>query len=243
MIDDDNSGASSGNNDGLAHGGETLEILFGLTNTSANPISGLSGQVHTNSPWVTFVDSLVTYGEIAGSGLGFNASPVVLQIAPGAPDGAMIRIHVLLTDSQNQSYDISEFIPIHNARIMYNTSLVTNGGNQVLDPGETAGFTVTVSNTTATGVTDIWGKLFSLNDLVSVTDNTAWYGDLIQNVQVTPSTDMFEIYGRPMLLPGMLIPMRLKLYNDAALSGGWISPLQSEKSMCMILWGRIPTAM
>ena len=215
VIDDDNSGASSGNNDGLAHGGETLEILFGLTNTSANPISGLSGQVHTNSPWVTFVDSLVTYGEIAGSGLGFNASPVVLQIAPGAPDGAMIRIHVLLTDSQNQSYDISEFIPIHNARIMYNTSLVTNGGNQVLDPGETAGFTVTVSNTTATGVTDIWGKLFSLNDLLSVTDNTAWYGDLIQNVQVTPSTDMFEIYGRPMLLPGMLIPMRLKLYNDA----------------------------
>ena len=215
VIDDDTTGASSGNNDGLANGGETLEILFGLTNTAASPISGLGGQVHSNSPWVTFVDSLVTYSEIAGGGLGFNTSPVVMQIAPNAPHEAMIRIHVLLTDGQNQSYDISEFIPIHNAKMMYNNSLVTNGGNQVLDPNETAGFTVTVSNITPTGVTGIWGKLYSLNDLVAVNDNTAWYGDLLQNVQVTPSTDMFELYGRPMLLPGMLIPMQLKLYNDA----------------------------
>ena len=215
VIDDDTTGASSGNNDGLANGGETLEILFGLTNTAASPISGLGGQVYSNSPWVTFVDSLVTYSEIAAGGLGFNTSPVVMQIAPDAPHEAMIRIHVLLTDGQNQSYDISEFIPIHNAKMMYNNSLVTNGGNQVLDPNETAGFTVTVSNITPTGVTGIWGKLYSLNDLVAVNDNTAWYGDLLQNVQVTPSTDMFELYGRPMLLPGMLIPMQLKLYNDA----------------------------
>ncbi|MDD4224297.1 MAG: C25 family cysteine peptidase [Candidatus Cloacimonetes bacterium] len=215
VIDDDTTGASVGNSDGLANGGETLEILFGLTNTSLDPISGISGQVHSNSPWVTFIDSLVTYGEIAGSGMGFSTSPVVLQIAPDAPHEATIRLHVILTDSQNQNYDISEFITIHNARMMYNSSLVTNGGNQVLDPGETAGFTVTISNTTPTGVSGIWGKLYSLNDLVAVNDNLAWYGDLLQNVQVTPSTDMFEIHGRPMLLPGMLIPMQLKLYNDA----------------------------
>jgi hypothetical protein len=214
VIDDDNVGSSVGNGDGLANAGETLEIQFGLTNTGANPIAGISGYMTTNNPYVTLIDSLVTYGEIAGSSLGFSTTPVVLQIAPNAPHESMMRIHLLLTDGTTAAYDVSEFVSIHNARMIYNSCLVTNGGNQVLDPGETAGFTVTVSNTAPTGVTNIYGRLYSLNDLVGINDNTAFYGDLLQNVQVTPSTDMFEIYGRPMLLPGMIIPMQLKLYND-----------------------------
>jgi len=215
VIDDDNVGASSGNSDGLAQGGETLEILFGLTNTSTETISGLSGSVQTDNPWVSFVDSLVVYPNVQASQMAFNANPVVIQVASDAPHGSMLRLHVLLTDSQGNEYDISEFIPLHNAKMLYIGNLVTNGGNQVLDPGETAGFTVTVANTTPNGVSEVWGKLYSHNDLVSVTDNTAWYGDLLQNVQVTPAADMFELFGRPMLLPGMVIPMSLKLYNDA----------------------------
>ncbi|NLN85887.1 MAG: T9SS type A sorting domain-containing protein [Candidatus Cloacimonetes bacterium] len=215
IVDDDSVGASNGNNDGLAQGGETLEILFGLVNTSSEAIFGLSGMVQTDNPWVTFLDSLVVYSQIEPSQMGFNTNPVVMHIAPDAPHGAMIRLHVLLTDDQGNEYDVSEFIPIHNAKMIYIGNLVTNGGNQVLDPGETAGFTVTVANITPNGISEVWGKLYSHNDLVSVTDNIAWYGDLLQNVQVTPSDNMFELYGRPMLLPGMVIPMSLKLYNDA----------------------------
>lgn len=215
VVDDDTSGSSSGNSDGLVNAGETVEVLFGLNNTGMESIYGINGYVISSSPYVTFLDSLVTYDTIAASELGFNTSPVVMQIAPDAPHETMMRIHLILTDALGGSYDVSEFVAIHNARISYHSSFVTNGGNQVLDPGETAGFTVTVSNTTPTGLTEIYGMLQSLNDLVSVSDNTAYYGDLLQNVQVTPSTDMFELYGRPMLLPGMVIPMQMKLYNDA----------------------------
>ena len=215
VIDDDATAPSNGNGDGLINGGETVEVLFGLINTGAASISGITGHVATNSPYVTFVDSLVTYATIAGTELGFSTAPVVMQIAPDAPHQAMMRIHLILTDGQAVSYDISEFVPINNSKMMYNSSTVTNGGNQVLDPNETAGFTVTVSNITTIGVSNVYGRLYSLNDLVSITDNIAYYGDLLQNVQVTPSADAFELYGRPMLLPGMLIPMQLKLYNDA----------------------------
>ncbi|HOF59074.1 MAG TPA: C25 family cysteine peptidase [Candidatus Cloacimonadota bacterium] len=215
VVDDSNVPPSSGNGDGNVNAGETVEIQFGLFNTGSAAISGISGYVCTNNPYVTLVDSLVTYATIADSSQGFNTSPVVLQVAHNAPHESMVRIHLILTDSQGNSYDVSEFIPIHNAKIMYNNSFVTNGGNQVLDPGETAGFAVTVSNTTPTTVTNITGRLYSRNDLVSVGDNTAYYGELPLNVQVTPSTDFFEITGRPALLPGMVIPMQLKLYNEA----------------------------
>ncbi len=215
VVDDSNDPPSSGNGDGNVNAGETVEIQFGLFNTGSVAISGISGYVCTNNPYVTLVDSLVTYATIADSSQGFSNSPVVLQVAANAPHESMMRIHLILTDSLGNSYDVSEFVPIHNAKIMYNNSFVTNGGNQVLDPGETSGFTVTVSNTTPTTVTNITGRLYSLNDLVSVGDNTAYYGELPLNVQVTPSTDYFEITGRPALLPGMVIPMQLKLFNDA----------------------------
>ncbi len=214
-IDDDQTGQSSGNTDGLINAGETVEVMFGLNNTGASQINGIAGYVTTNSEYVAFVDSLLAYGSIAGGSLGFNTAPVVMQIAPDTPHETTIRMHLMLTDGTAITYDVSEFLVVHSAKMMYNSSVVTNGGNQVLDPSETAGFTVTVSNLTTTGVANVYGRLYSLNDLVSVTDHTAFYGDLLQNVQVTPSTDMFELYGRPMLLPGMLIPMQLKLYNDA----------------------------
>lgn len=215
VVDDDATAPSNGNADGQVNAGETLELLFGLTNTGTSALSGISGYITTDSPYVTFSDSLVTYVSIGGGELGFNSAPVVMHVAPDAPHQAMLRIHLMLTDSQALAYNVSEFVPIYSANIMYNASTVTNGGNQALDPGETAGFTTTVSNLTNFGVSNIYGHLYSLNDLVSVTDHTAYYGDLLQNVQVTPSADMYELFARTAVLPGMLIPMRLKLYNDA----------------------------
>jgi len=213
VIDDDNTGPSNGNDDGLVNAGETVEVLFGLINTSSSTISGISGYVTTNSPWVTFADSLITYPAINATELGFNLNPVVMQIAPEAPHEAMIRIHLILTDSQGNSYDISEFVPIYNAKILYHSYLVI-GGNQALDPGETARLNITLSNIGAMGLSDVYGKLYTLNDLVAVTDNIGYYGDMLQNIQVTPTGDNFELFARPQVLPGMLIPMQLKLYND-----------------------------
>lgn len=216
VIDDDNTAPSQGNTDGVANGGETLEVLFGLINTSAAAISGVSGTVTTNSPYVTFTSAQVNYGTIPTGQTGFNAVPVVMHIAPDTPHNSMLRMHLILTDSAGNNYDVSEFMPVANANIRFHSYALQNAGpNNALDPGETAGFTVTLSNIGAIGVTGISARLYSDNDLVSVTSHTVNYGDMLQNIQVTPSAQSFQLYARPQVLPGMLIPMRLKLYNDA----------------------------
>lgn len=214
IVDDDNIDFSQGNGDGLVDGGETIEFLFGLRNTSASSISGISGYLTCNSPYVTITDSLLTFGEITPSSLGFNNNPVVIHIAYNTPNDMMLRFHLILTDSNNVSYNVSEFVKVNNAEMIFNSYQVIDGGNGVLDPSENAGFTVTVTNQTTIPVTDIYGRLYTLNDLISITDHTAFYGDLFPNIEVTPTTDIFQLYGRPLLLPGMIIPMRLKLYNS-----------------------------
>lgn len=215
IVDDDNDGFSQGNCDGLVDAGETIELLLGLRNTTATSISGISGYLSSRSPYISIVDSLLTYEAIAPSALGFNNNPVVVNIAANTPNEAMIRFHLMLTDSNNVSYDVSEFVIANNAEMIFNSYQVIDEGNQVLDPGENAGFVVTITNQTNIPVTDIYGRLYTLNDLLSVSDPIAYFGDLLPDIEVTPTTDIFQLYGRPMLLPGMIIPMRLKLYNSS----------------------------
>jgi flagellar capping protein FliD len=121
------------------------------------------------------VDSLLTYEAIAPSALGFNNNPVVVNIAANTPNEAMIRFHLMLTDSNNVSYDVSEFVTVNNAEMIFNSYQVIDEENQVLDPGENVEFTITVINQNcSTPITDIYGRLYTLNDLINVTDNTAF---------------------------------------------------------------------
>ncbi|MDZ4182385.1 MAG: C25 family cysteine peptidase, partial [Candidatus Cloacimonadaceae bacterium] len=69
VIDDDANAPSNGNADGNANGGETIEVLFGLQNTGTATISGISGYIMSNSPYVTFVDSLLVYPATPGGEL------------------------------------------------------------------------------------------------------------------------------------------------------------------------------
>ncbi len=213
-IDDDNTGESSGNNDGFANSGETLEVLFGLRNTGTNPINGISGYITTTNPYVTFIDSLVTYPDTPGGTLSFNLNPVVMHIAPNCPHEAMLRMHIMLTDSNGNEYDISEFMEVTSAKLRFVSSLVESP-NSVLDPGESASFNITIQNNGAVMATDLHSRLYTLNDLVSVVDNLGYFGDVAVGGLAATTTDNFTLEARDEVLPGMLIPMRLRLFNDA----------------------------
>ncbi|MDY0151309.1 MAG: C25 family cysteine peptidase, partial [Candidatus Cloacimonas sp.] len=214
MIDDDTIGVSSGDGNGLAGSGETIEIQFGLTNTGSDAISGLTGTLSSNNPYVTIVNPSVSYPAIPGGEVGLNINPVVLQIAPNTPHETLLRLHLTLTDSAMAEYHVSEFIPVEAPRIQFMSYLMIDANNQALDPGETAELTITIKNTGTVAVPAVMGKLFSQNDLVGVTDFGGDFGEIPAGMQITCGIDRFSLTARPEILPGMLIPMRLKLYND-----------------------------
>ena len=218
LVDDDNEGASQGNADGMANAGETIEFMFGVNNTDIEAINVVSGYLSCDSPYVTIVDSTATYGNIPAGEISFNTPAIVLQIANEIPNGTYIRFTLHLVDDENKEYYLIEQLMVNNAEIMYHNYMVVDAGtNNVLDPGETGGLRVTVSNIGEQGLTDVYARLYSDNDLVSVVPSahTVFYGDLLQNIQVTPMDEAFGLNARAQVLPGMTIPMRMKLYNDS----------------------------
>ncbi len=211
-IDDDNIGGSNGNNNGLVNAGEMVQINFALRNTSTAPRSGVSGIMTCNSPFVTIINGNVTYPTITAGAQAFSHSPVLIQLSPNTPDGYTIRIRLILSDSASNQYDISEFVMVYNARLGF-VSYLIYGTSGVLNPGDSSELRVTTSNIGSSAVSNVYGELISMNPLLAVIQNTAYYGSFNVGSQLNHSP-YFQVYARPLLVPGMVIPMQLRLYNS-----------------------------
>ncbi|MCB5271238.1 MAG: C25 family cysteine peptidase [Candidatus Cloacimonetes bacterium] len=216
IIDDDNQGASSGNGNGIITAGETVEIFFGLKNTGQVAISGISGTVSSESPWINILQGEISYPEIMGEGTGNNLTPIVIAVDPATPHQTMLRLNLHLTDSENLSYALSEFIPVEAAKVLFEELTVLDYGDGILYPDETSNLSITLKNMGQAEVENVYARLYTENDLISVVGNTSFIGSLPLGQSVSSSeVEPFIVWQRPETLPGMVMPMYVRLYNDA----------------------------
>ncbi len=215
MIDDDTVGSSIGNGNFAANSGETLEVLFSLRNTTTSVINEVTGDVTCTSSYVTLSNNTMNFSNIEPGASNYSLLPVLVHIAPDCPNNTVIRFNLHLTDSATVAYEIPNFITVTDAFMSFVAYQVNDGNNQVLDPSETAPFGITLKNNGTVPVNDLYGLLITQNDLVQVQDNLGYFGNALVGAQITSIVDLYQLVGRAQMLPGMLIPMRLKLYNAA----------------------------
>jgi hypothetical protein len=215
MIDDDLQGESSGNGNGIANAGETLEALFSLRNTSSNLINGITGFIRCNNPLVTLADTLLTFPDIASGTSAYCLAPVLVQISSAITNQTLLKFSLHLTDAEQNEYEVSDFLSVTDAELRFESCQIVGGGDSVLDPGETSLLNVTIKNIGSLAVTDLVGELFTLNDLVEVRDSLGAFGSVEVNGLSTNQSDNYILFGRDVLIPGMVIPLRLRLSNLA----------------------------
>jgi hypothetical protein len=113
IVDDDNTGESSGNVDGVANCAETIELYVALRNLGPDAASGVVATISTNDPytsWLYNTDS--TYADIPGGGTGTNASDFDFYVDPGTPDGHMIHFDLDITASNGGPWSDSFDVPV-----------------------------------------------------------------------------------------------------------------------------------
>ncbi|MDD3534808.1 MAG: C25 family cysteine peptidase [Candidatus Cloacimonetes bacterium] len=210
MVVDD---SIEGNNNGIVNGGETVNLYFGLRNTGSSPLNRVGGVLYTESPWVQILQGHVSYPSIPAGGSATPNSPLVISVAPDTPHNTMLRLHLLLDNSMGGIYDVSEFLPVESALAQYISYAVIDNANAVLDPGETARLSISIKNIGAATQQNLFGELISDNDLLEVVDDSAFFGNFGINSTVNCNNDNFQVFCRTPTLPGMLMPLRLRLYT------------------------------
>ena len=95
IIDDDNEGASSGNDNGSAQNGETIELSIQIINIGTMEMQGASGVLLEMDPQVEMISSEVSFPAVPAGGSAIS-NPVVVELSPAIPNGKFINFNLSL---------------------------------------------------------------------------------------------------------------------------------------------------
>ena len=184
-IDDDNS-TSSGDNDGLAEPGESIEMPVTLINSGTGDANNVSAILSTTDPDITITDNDLSWGTIiAGStervaDFDFDVSAncpekdVTFTLDITADEGAwtdQFIVHIYVTISPVVEYYSHEIDDDNN------TSSGDNDG--LAEPGESIEMPVTLLNSGTGDANNVLAILSTTDPDITITDNDLSWGTIV----------------------------------------------------------------
>lgn len=217
VLDDDNTGDSSGNADGTANPGETLELGIHLENHNDTAASGISATLSTTDPWCTILNDTSTWPNLAPGGDAVVDDALLVAIGSGCPDRYDIVFDLAVTSSLGTH--LSSFvIEVAGNDLDLSDVSVVDGQDGNLDPGENAQIDLTILNDGEVEIPEVWGNLRCVNNVIAVGDTLAWFGTIAVDGTASCTNDPFQVVAPMNLIPGMTARMELELFNSQGYS-------------------------
>jgi len=96
VIDDDTSGQSNGNGNGVINPGETIELYVSLANLGTQTARSVGAVLTTDDPYVSacLYNDSSDYPDIPGGGTGQNVDDWDFVVSPATPDGHVITFYL-----------------------------------------------------------------------------------------------------------------------------------------------------
>ncbi len=216
VIDDDNTGGSTGNSNGVVNAGETIQYNVTLKNYNAQAFESVQAKLSLADPNVTMIDSLVTFGNMASNQTIQGATPFKFTVSGNCQDKYNLAF-ILTVTSGDQSWTNRIDVPVAGVDLDITGYDVMDNGNHVLDTGETTNLGLGLKNNGQNVITNVYAILRSQSTLVDIQDSVAYFGTLNVGAQVS-STEHFIVTALGQTIPGMTIPFEVTLYNNEGYS-------------------------
>ena len=228
-IDDDSSGASSGNGDGVINPGETIELDVALENYGSATANGVTctiteGPPRLASPYCTVPGGQVSsYGSIPPGSTYGGSTDFVFSVAEGCPDGTELGLEFTVTDAAGGTYVSYARVVVGAPTLAYYASTISGDG--VLDPGETATLTVTLSNPGDVDATLVAGELSGPGAGLTIGDMGGTWGTVSAHGTATNSGDTFTVTAAPDVAVGHEFQLLLELTGGDGLAQFVVVPV------------------
>jgi hypothetical protein len=194
LIDDDNQGGSSGNGDGIAQNGETVQLSVRLQNIGQISSPATTAIARESDPYATLLDSSVTI-PAAAPGQTVTTTPAIrLQILPSCPDGHSVNLLLLVSGEARPCvllpsvHVVGPVLSILNPQVDDDDAGGSSGnGNSEFNPGERIELTPGVVNMGGSPAYGVSVTLSRVSGPASIVDATATIGDVPIGEQVVAS--------------------------------------------------------
>ena len=215
-VDDDGSGMSSGDDDGQADAGETIELRLTLRNGGSLAATNVQATLTEVDPEnaIVITPGAVSYGTINPGGQSVGSGAFLIDIAGSASVAYQPILVVNITSSEGNWQD-RIVLPIRRSYLEHYAHVVDDlpprgDGDEVIEADETIYYRVTLKNTgqdRATGVTATLAALLVSNQqphpCVTMVDGSSSFGTLNPGASVLG--DRFEFTLGPSCDPATLL--------------------------------------
>jgi hypothetical protein len=116
-IDDDNSGGTVGNGNGVIEGGETVDLAFTLKNTGSASTGTVTCTLRSSDPAVTVVDSTAGGGVLAPNGTGTQTGGCRVSFAANTSDEHAADFTLIIKNNGTETWRDTFKKTIHQPRI------------------------------------------------------------------------------------------------------------------------------
>jgi hypothetical protein len=212
-IDDDTSGSSSGNGDGIVNPGEDIELGVSLKNFGTSSANSVTATIFTQDDFIIITDAIEDYGNIASGASVYSSDDFDFSVDNDVLGGTEIKLDILIEDAlANQWIDVI-YIPVEGANLYATDYTVIGDPNGILDPGETVELEVTLENIGTVAANGISGILSSPNSYIVIEDADGYFGDVSAGGQASNSSNRFMITANAQVIPGSQFTLELELNN------------------------------
>ncbi|MEA2096218.1 MAG: choice-of-anchor J domain-containing protein, partial [Candidatus Cloacimonadota bacterium] len=213
IIDDDNTGTSIGNNDGMINPGEAIELNVSLKNFGSQTANSVTAIISTDNDFVTITDDSEDFGSIAPGSSVYCSDDFDISIAEDVLGGTEIRLDIVIEDNIGNIWNDIIFLIVEGANLDAEDYTIEDA-NGYLDPGETVEMNVTLQNNGLVAADAVYGELISPDNRVTVSDADGYFGTIAgEGGQGSNTSDTFEVIAGSQLIVGTQIMMELHLYN------------------------------
>ena len=213
VVDDDNIGNSSGNNNGIINPGEIIEFNISLHNTGDFAANGVTATLTSNSDFVTITDDFETFGNIAAGSSNYCIEDFDFAVDADVLGGMEILFELLIEDNLGNQWLDYITVQVEGANLYTSDFNFPGQPNGILEPGATGNLVLTLGNTGTVSTSNIYGILSTENELININDNEGYFGNIAAGASAANSTNTFNISASSQVISGSQINMDLQLYN------------------------------
>lgn len=181
---------------------------YGTSQTAFNT----SAKLRTQDRFVQITDSVKSYGDI-GPGATSSSGPFQFFVSESCPNNHEINFELVIQSSDSiwhSGVDITVPAP----SLVAIRPTIIDGGNGLLDPGETADLTVWLRNHGEIAIQNGQGILRTLTNAAIILDSVGQFGTINPGDSAVNNSDHFQIFAQSSCAIGRGIPLQLAIIGN-----------------------------
>jgi hypothetical protein len=196
LIDDDSTGGTSGNGNGIIEAGETVDIKVPMRNNGGSTAPSVTATLSTTDPKVSVMTAACSYGTMGAGASSTPATGFRIHVNSNAGDQHEAPFDLVLLDTNNRSYRTRLQLVTRAPELRHlSHSLVDQGGNSDgrPDAGELIVYYVKLRNVGTGSARGVTGKLRNFDALATVYDSTSSFGTIVPGQEVQGDAFVFGV--------------------------------------------------